>query len=94
MVENNESSLLLLVTCYKIIITERFWDLQQESEKQLGERLSAAIEERDIFWQEKMAELERSHAELLESKVHYSCSVFLLSFLFFYKYLSCFSYNV
>lgn len=35
----------------------------------MEEKLKAGLEERDMHWQEKMAELERSHAEMVESKV-------------------------
>ena len=34
----------------------------------MDEKLKAGLEERDIFWQEKMAEQERSHAEMVENK--------------------------
>ena len=50
---------------------------QEQSEKQLDEKLKLALEERDIFWQEKMAEQERSHAEMVETKA--SALVFLVS---------------
>ena len=35
----------------------------------MEEKLKIALEERDIYWQEKMAGQERSHAEVMENKV-------------------------
>lgn len=35
----------------------------------MEEKLRVGLEDRDIFWQEKMAEQERSHSEMLENLV-------------------------
>ncbi|CAG5123064.1 unnamed protein product, partial [Candidula unifasciata] len=47
---------------------EAFSVMQQELEKNMAEKIHAALEERDKMWNIKMAEHEEAHSEILQSK--------------------------
>lgn len=49
--------------------------LQQESEKNLTEKVEEAVLERDSLWNQKMAAQEAIHNEMLQSKVSSFSSV-------------------
>lgn len=45
--------------------------VQQESEKDLQKAVTAAITERDKYWEEKLSKLEDDQAKALAQKVNY-----------------------